>query len=867
MLMLLSFLICNTIVAMVGRTPRLLLSIAITILIPVLGLIVFFLLQGKQGEAVNVSLTPKRNARYVYVALGEYGAFQVYEVHRDRPVSETTAQRDPNSPIQKYAVHWPALKKLSTLLSERTAEIVIPNIDITRVVEHGEYLYALDPNTGIIIMDNRDRKAPQKIATIPFYGIKDLAFIENESQGKPVDIAFVAAGDSGIYLLDLRDPGAVKIIGHSDTPGSAEKVFPGIYEVPIETAQGFQTPDSGGSRTRPVYILYVANGPAGFSILDFRDPSMERREVVTLSTFTTNDSVNDLHITGDKLFVANGLGGVYVYDFFASQNDPRKPLFLGLFNTTGDARQVIYRSGVIYVADGPEGLVLLRYTPLGDGGISLTEMKRVGLPGGAQSFTILDDQAIVSAGERGVYFLDISKPENASVRNNFPTPGLPPTTEVIASLTDPTLRSPKIWNSIKDIFKELTFGGLLMVLFALFLLRFTQPVRSSQGYLKAIQHFLLYLVQMAGQAVFISNGKLVSRMQAMDLRYMRLMILDNASAGLVLDRNSQMSVLGPGSSTLEPLDALVKIIDLRPRHFIVGPAEEDPFEPQQPAEDEKMARDRLKRRVQTSAFTRDDVEVVPNIIVEFRVKTQAAADQSPYGFQEAYAQQALQKEYTASKSPVDSTSGGDLDRLPGDLAAQAWRYYLQFFTLDDLFSPLRQEDQLLNRNVTYGLDQIREYIYRHLTQQYIDEVGEDGLPNGQQRISEAYNELEQSGLSVQKVWVTNLQIEPVHASAFLARWQSSLPEDLKQQSEALEARYREKRGINTQLGLVDFLKAVHQPLYLGMQHYQALPAQFLHLNRSLHLLVLGTRSLGGIGASERLKLDEILAWLEGSLEA
>jgi hypothetical protein len=852
---------------MVGKSPRLLLAKAITILVPVLGLIVFFLLQGRQGDAVNVSLIANRNARYVYVSLGEYGAFQVYEVHRERPVPVTEPQRVPNSRLRKYAVHWPGLKKSSTILTERTAEIVLPDTDITRVVEHGDYLYALDPNTGIIILDNADRKAPQKIATVPFYGVKDIAFIENEASGKTVDIAFVAAGAAGAYLLDLRNPETARVIGHADTPGSAERVYPGIYEVQGEGSQNTPTSNSGESQLRSIYILYVANGPNGFSILDFRDASMEPREIATLATFTTNESVNDLHITRDKLFVANGLGGVYVYDFFASQNDPRKPLFLGLFNTSGDARQVIYRSGVVYVADGQAGLVILRYTPLSDGGITLTELKRLELPGGAHSFQIIDDLAVVSSGVRGVYFLDISEPENAFIKKNFQTPGLPPTSDIIAALGDSSLRGAKVWNSVKDIIKEIAVTGVLIVIFGFILLPFTQPVKSFNDFINAFRHFVSYLFQGAGRAVFIVNGRLVSRLHAMDVQHLRLIILDNASAGLVLDGKSRMRVLGPGSDQLEPQDALVKIVDLRPRHFIVGPADENPFEPKQPAEDEKMWRERLIRRAQTSAFTRDDVEIVPNIIVEFAVKAQTQGRQPPYGFQSAYALQALEKEYAASKTPVDSISGGDLDRLPGDLAAQAWRYYLPFFTLEGLFSPLQFQDQVLNNRVTYGLDQIRGYIFKHLTQQYVDEIGEDGLPNGQQHISEAFNELEQSGLSVQKVWVTNLQIEPDRAAAFLSRWQSNLPDNLKQQSEALEARYQEKRGINTQLGLVDFLKAVLQPLHQGMQHYQELPVQFLHLNRSLHLLVLGTRSLGGIGPAERLKLDEILAWLEGNLEA
>jgi len=57
-----------------------------------------------------------------------------------------------------------------------------------------------------------------------------------------------------------------------------------------------------------------------------------------------------------------------------------------------------------------------------------------------------------------------------------------------------------------------------------------------------------------------------------------------------------------------------------------------------------------------------------------------------------------------------------------------------------------------------------------------------------------------------------------------------------------------------------------QPLQEGMQRYRELPDQFLYLNRSLYLLIRGTRSMSRISPSDKLQLEKILEWLEGNLD-
>jgi hypothetical protein len=305
---------------------------------------------------------------------------------------------------------------------------------------------------------------------------------------------------------------------------------------------------------------------------------------------------------------------------------------------------------------------------------------------------------------------------------------------------------------------------------------------------------------------------------------------------------------------------------LRPNSILFGPADEDPFLPKQDSEDEIEFRQRLHRRVQTSAETRDGVEIVPNIIVEYRIKGERNPTRNPFGYQSAYALQALRQDYTADKANVDSEADSDLNRLPAELAVQAWRTFLPRYDLQSLFITIDGPGQLPRPGGTCGIQQVIAAVNQALTHQYVDEIGEDGQPTGRQLLSDAYNELEHAGLEVRRAWIVNLRIDPEHEAAFLQRWVEAWPGLIQRTSAALEARYREVDGVNHQRAVIDFVRACVGPLREGMQRYRLLPEGFLFLNRSLHLLVYGTRGLSGLSEAERLKLDQMIDWLERNLE-
>jgi hypothetical protein len=438
--------------------------------------------------------------------------------------------------------------------------------------------------------------------------------------------------------------------------------------------------------------------------------------------------------------------------------------------------------------------------------------------------------------------------------------------QVISAFLNRDLWSPKVTASILDLGAELIFGIGVFLFLIFVLVPFILPATSIGVALKSVLIFAKFLLGRVGRAVLVENGEMKTVPFMQDHSTTRPLILDNASAGLIQDGHGNLSIAQPGTSSLRPGEALVKTIDLRPRTYIFGPADENPFEPQQTNEDEIMARHRVRRRLETQAFTQDGFEIVANIIVDFRVKSTHYSLTAPFGFHPGYAFQALRKDYAADKTFTEGHQSGGINRLPGELAIKAWRETLQCFTLDELFTPLDGGDGLASHGTLFGLEFAMDYVNQLLQRQFVDEIAQYGRTTGRQVFSEAFNELEQAGLEILRVWVVNPRMEPEKEDEFVSRYFNAWHSAIKDLQMQVQAMYSEIEAENRQQALVGFAKAAVQSLAEGMERYQTLPANFLYLNRSLYLLLRGTRSLGRLTEAEKNSLDRLLGWLESNLE-
>jgi len=144
---------------------------------------------------------------------------------------------------------------------------------------------------SVIVVDVSDPRAPRflgRSAPLPDT-IVDLDLV--------ADIAYVAAGEAGLRMLDVSDPGAIAEVGALDTPGLANGVVV-----------------RGGT-------ALVAAGEAGMRIVDVRDPRSPRE----VGSVDTPGVAVSLAVNGRIVYVADFDGGLRVLDVV----DPTAPREIG----------------------------------------------------------------------------------------------------------------------------------------------------------------------------------------------------------------------------------------------------------------------------------------------------------------------------------------------------------------------------------------------------------------------------------------------------------------------------------------------------------------------------------------------------------
>ena len=143
--------------------------------------------------------------------------------------------------------------------------------------------------------------------------------------------AFVAAGVSGVYLMDVSDPRAPAIVGRAGTPGLARDVV------------AF---DSSG-----MLHIAIADGAEGTRIYRIDDPEAptDLGTVESAARLANADS-RALHVVGTRLAVANGQNGFTVYDI----SNPASAFEVGHNSPTAGRLTVDVSiiGEVLYVANG-----------------------------------------------------------------------------------------------------------------------------------------------------------------------------------------------------------------------------------------------------------------------------------------------------------------------------------------------------------------------------------------------------------------------------------------------------------------------------------------------------------------------------------
>jgi len=238
------------------------------------------------------------------------------------------------------------------------------------------------------------------------------------------------------------------------------------------------------------------------------------------------------------------------------------------------------------------------------------------------------------------------------------------------------------------------FDGLIFVFGLLvwlaFFAQFVLPVRSFRERQKIFDLLLTYLSGGHGPAIFIRNGKPIERQGEEKKKGPGVLWLDSASAAVTRSATSFKQTLGPGVHFTEKGEFIASTVDLHVQYQGIGPREaEKPFANKKEGQKEDEFKQIQKRRMEVSAWTRDGIEVIPNISVTFKIEAKPAEkddEGSRFGFNAESVRKAVTGEGINPQLPNDTPRHRVAwNQLPALLAVDLWREYLSKFTLAELF--------------------------------------------------------------------------------------------------------------------------------------------------------------------------------------
>src|SRR3972149_6016900 len=150
-----------------------------------------------------------------------------------------------------------------------------------------------------------------------------LSYVDIPGFANNVDVsgsyAYVAAGSSGLQVVNVSNPSSPFIAGYMDTPGNANDVkIVGQY-------------------------AYVADGSTGLSIIDISNPVTP----LFTGTIDTPETAWDVVVSGNYAYIADGLSGLQVLDI----SNPAVPTLAGSVDTPGTAKGVAISGNYAVIAD------------------------------------------------------------------------------------------------------------------------------------------------------------------------------------------------------------------------------------------------------------------------------------------------------------------------------------------------------------------------------------------------------------------------------------------------------------------------------------------------------------------------------------
>lgn len=607
------------------------------------------------------------------------------------------------------------------------------------------YVYLGDGSQGVRIFDVSNVRAPREVGYYPRPGnsVTDVAVDVTSNR---LAVAF-SKGDGD--LVDISNPqrprklaafSASQKVAFNPTFGqllTLEKER-GLYVFDLNTGAQFGTMDTPGNALGldvQDQVAAIANGTNGFLMVDVSNAGAPILLGEAIIGVGKND-VRGVAIEGPILYVANGKYGISVYEI----SSPNAPLQLTTTDTPGQANNLaLTDTGLLLVADGERGWsVYNRVEPT-----QLMNLARVGFD---------------------------------SVN--------------------------------KEIFGHGLRLLLLIIAFVFWLIFFSQfvvPVPTLGKRYKVFERLLLYWVGWGGPALYIKDGELQDRHSKKKLDGPGIVVLDTASAAVLRTGSRFTRPVGPGVEFTEPFEKVLPahVVSLYRQTQFIGPPGEinaEIFDPK-PTDDSLLAKYEAlqKARRETSALTRDGIEVVPNVIAVFRLNSKPGEGNTEFGYNPESVWKAAAVETVNYEAPKDARERFlPWNKIPAYIAVDVLREYMRKFTLNELFTPCVPDPE--NReNLRTGFEVIVTEVTQRMTKpearildahgRYVPKDGVDGWTSGwKTQKSREYEIVQARGIQIIVIVLNNLRLPPAVDRTMLTNWLQDWKDELEKQRGDTERR-------------------------------------------------------------------------------
>ncbi|MCH7662695.1 MAG: hypothetical protein IH859_02360 [Chloroflexi bacterium] len=413
-------------------------------------------------------------------------------------------------------------------------------------------------------------------------------------------------------------------------------------------------------------------------------------------------------------------------------------------------------------------------------------------------------------------------------------------------------------------------GGLIFWL--AFFSQFVLPVKTLKERKEVAARLLAKLGSGLGPAVFVQDGKIIEDPSQKNRKGAGVIILDTASAAALHNQASFTRAVGPGLVFTGKNERIAGTIDLHTQVRRLGPegSDEDPFAEKGEDESDENFQFRKERRLQTSALTRDGVEVVPNITAVFRLEAEIGEGNTRFGYDHDAVWRAVAFEGIDPDEPADALSRHIAwDWLPTHIASDLWREYLSKFTLNSLFEYVEIEEEKIGLNdrpttIEYIAIKVNERLKKGL----VDELDDVGKLTGRRIGSREHRFMRERGIKIINVGISNLRMENKIENKFVERWTATWLQRAEEEQGYITNRQSIEKFKGQTAAQKDFSDIVIRSLYERLSPNNEPTIDPPSMSESVELLVRST--LNGILRApdlhnqlqdEEADLVELIEWL------